>query len=82
MASWLALRSGVGRGPKAFRKTCQATTKIPTDNLAARPGKNFPETETPLFNVFINKSARKALDTMKTKHGGRTVHGQQARSEV
>ena len=84
MASRLALRSGAGLGPKAFRKTCQAATKTLTDNLAARPGYFPPDTRyrDPSVDIFVNRSARKALDTMKTKHGGRTAHGQQASAEV
>ena len=37
MATRLALRSGVGRGPKAVRKTCQAATKHVSRTKKASP---------------------------------------------
>ena len=49
--------------------------------LSSAKRRTFPEIDASV-DVFINKLVRKVLDTMKTKHGGRTVHGQQARSEV
>ena len=41
--------------------------------LAAAAGAFFPRDYS--VDVFINKSARKALDTMQIEHRKRTVHG-------
>ena len=69
-------------GAESVPQDLSSCHKNPDGQLGGAPGVFFPRDRDTSVDVFANRSARKALDTMKTKHGGRTAHGQQASAEV